>query len=241
MYPGAAMRIAHFLLLLGLAVRGVHSATVDTGAASQVGVDLEDLPTVLANTEVAFQSWLRQNPREYATGQPTVYVQKLGVFRSNALHVHEHNQRQQSYSLRLNEFSDLTFEEFSVRMGYKPSLDLQAPNPSRLGTFRHGTVDPPPEIDWTSKGAVTPVKDQGACGSCWAFSATGSIEGINQIVTKKLTLMSEQELVDCDREADAGCGGGLMDNAFHYVKRNGGLDTENDYRCGVRQHRCPAC
>ena len=83
-------------------------------------------------------------------------------------------------------------------------------------------------VDWVSKGAVTPVKNQGQCGSCWAFSTTGSFEGAYQVATGNLVSFSEQNLVSCDT-VDDGCSGGLMDNAFGWIKSNGGLCTEDDY------------
>jgi C1A family cysteine protease len=94
----------------------------------------------------------------------------------------------------------------------------------------------PSEINWVSKGAVTDVKNQGQCGSCWSFSTTGALEGIYKIQNQKLISFSEQQLVDCDnlknrenRGKDHGCNGGLMENAFEWISNNGGLCQETDY------------
>jgi len=86
----------------------------------------------------------------------------------------------------------------------------------------------PASVDWTTAGAVTPVKNQGNCGSCWSFSATGSIEGAYEIKYNNLQSFSEQELVSCDT-TDAGCNGGWMDDAFAWAQKNGGLTTEAAY------------
>ncbi|CAN0204884.1 unnamed protein product, partial [Laminaria digitata] len=86
----------------------------------------------------------------------------------------------------------------------------------------------PDEVDWTTKGGVTDVKNQGSCGSCWSFSTTGAMEGAHFIKTGTLAQFSEQELVDCD-SYDMGCDGGLMDNSFHWIQQNHGICSETDY------------
>ncbi|RVW51584.1 Cysteine protease RD19A [Vitis vinifera] len=113
-----------------------------------------------------------------------------------------------------------------------------APAPSRCTKGSDPpTNDLPTDFDWRDHGAVTPVKDQGSCGSCWSFSAIGALEGAHFLTTGNLISMSEQQLVDCDHECDPeeygacdqGCNGGLMTSAFEYILKAGGVEREETY------------
>lgn len=135
-----------------------------------------------------------------------------------------------SYTLSLNAYADLTHHEFKASrlgLGLSTSDKLNSNRPPflELGDDRHI----PSSVDWRKQGAVSEVKDQGRCGACWSFSATGAMEGINKIVSGSLVSLSEQELVDCDRTYNSGCGGGLMDYAYQFVIDNHGIDTEEGY------------
>jgi C1A family cysteine protease len=112
-------------------------------------------------------------------------------------------------------------------------LDAVGTSSDPVQTRLNGVLYLPSAIDWSMKNAVTPVKDQGQCGSCWSFSTTGALEGAYSIKTGNLVSFSEQQLVDCDTFGnggrDHGCNGGLMDNAFSWIAKNNGLCTESDY------------
>jgi len=127
-----------------------------------------------------------------------------------------------------NEFSDLTSQEFRARFNGLNITRIPKKSP-RLGLVR-SKVTIPDTWDWRTSGAVTPIKNQGQCGSCWSFSATGSMEGAWFISRKKLVSLSEQNLIDCSTaQGNEGCNGGLMDQAFQYVISNNGIDTEASY------------
>lgn len=160
------------------------------------------------------------------------------VFNRNAEIVRNHNAKKDTtYTMALNQFAHLTQEEFTQSyFGLKRNdfPRLKKLDQIMLLDERDGTPD---EIDWVKKGAVTPVKNQGACGSCWAFSTTGALEGAYFLKTGKLVSFSEQELVNCDH-VDQGCHGGFMDNANKFIRKNGGLCTESDFPYTAHRGSC---
>lgn len=191
-------------------------------------------------TSDLFQPWCQQHGKSYSTEEEKHY--RLNVFQDNYAYILRHNSNSNSsYTLALNAFADLTHHEFKLaRLGglsaSAASGDLIRLN--RGGLLIESSNDLPKSLDWREKGAVTPVKDQGSCGACWSFSATGAMEGINKIVTGSLISLSEQELVDCDRSFNSGCDGGLMDYAYEFVIKNHGIDTEEDYPYQAKATSC---
>jgi C1A family cysteine protease len=179
--------------------------------------------------EEKFYNWLQVHKVEVHSGEH--FVNMLANFASNDDLINVHNSGNETYTLGHNQFSHLNAEEwrtFVKGSGYSPrettpDAVLEAADPATLAA----------SIDWVSKGGVTGVKDQGSCGSCWSFSTTGALESAYKNKYGTLKSFSEQHLVDCDTRSnggtDMGCNGGLMDSAFTWTKKNGGLASEADY------------
>ena len=136
-----------------------------------------------------------------------------------------------SYFLKINQFSDLLHSEFVATMnGYRRNLKMNTTQNTGATFLPPEGFKLPIEVDWRKKGAVTEVKNQGHCGSCWAFSATGALEGQHFRKTGQLVSLSEKNLMDCSTKYDNdGCNGGAPQNAFIYIRDNHGLDTEESY------------
>jgi len=174
----------------------------------------------------AFTQWMSQHKMEFS---PEEFFLRFNIFKSNMDFVEAHNSQNLSYTVELNKFAHLTQGEFkAIYLGYKPELRYPGEQVETLQTLAPAAY-PTGSLDWTTKNVVTGVKDQGQCGSCWAFSTTGSMEGAIALAHSSLVSLSEQELVDCGAAyGNLGCNGGLMDRAFKYAEANG-LCTEAAY------------
>ncbi|XP_057464628.1 senescence-specific cysteine protease SAG39-like [Actinidia eriantha] len=177
------------------------------------------------------QQWVAHHGRNYKDEEEK--YTRFKIFKDNVECIEAFNAGvDRGYKLSVNQFADLTNEEFRAsRNGYKRKEAKFEAKLQLSTSFRYTNVSVVPFImDWRKRGAVTPVKDEGQCGCCWAFSAVAAMEGIIQLKNGKLISLSEQQLVDCDVGGeDKGCEGGLMDNAFQFIKQNNGLTTETNY------------
>lgn len=199
--------------------------------------------------ENQFHGWMKAHGKTYETTEEM--LQRMDIWMANNVFIESHNNRNPapSYTLGHNQFSDMTLEEYHEynKLGlFSPGIVATGMNdpavPSSVSIARRKlSGDPlPPTVDWVQGGAVVPVKNQGMCGSCWAFSAICAIEGAHYVDTGALVSLSEQELVDCDK-LDMGCGGGLMDNAFLFDENSTGICSEVDYPYAGRKHWITGC
>lgn len=158
------------------------------------------------------------------------------VWEQNAKKIAKHNLEAdlglKSYKLALNKFSDKTKKELDdIRKCFNSNDLHKITTKDKLFNSKRLDSTLPKHVDWRKKGFVTEVKDQGDCGSCWAFSSTGALEGQVKAKYGHLVSLSEQNLIDCSKkQGNDGCDGGYMESAFQYVIDNHGIDTEEAYR-----------
>ncbi|KAL3321154.1 Cathepsin L2 [Cichlidogyrus casuarinus] len=215
-------------------IHGRSWRTLETAASNSLKSVVDVFPEAIEKLQEIWVHFKNEFKREYRGALDE--LKHFYIFSENYVRAIEHNlkfmRNETSYRLGINKFSDRTAEEMRQLRGYKHSMRcLLKPSHKGSSYIAPNFIGPiPDQIDWRSKGAVTPVKDQGQCGSCWAFSTTGSVEGQHFRKTGKLISLSEQQLVDCSSSyGNMGCNGGLMDQAFQYLKEKGGDDTEESY------------
>ena len=205
------------------------AATAHRGGGTETSIDV---PSTAA---MRFRAWMRDHGKTYENEAEE--LSRRAVWLENELSLADLSRKIESAStpsnlvLAMNEFSDLSTDEFnSVMKGLLFSSsddddDTVTTEPLSMDELK----DLPTELDWREKGVVSPVKNQGMCGSCWAFSTTGALESANALASGKMVELSEQELLSCSRNGNFGCRGGLMTNAMKWIKWNGGIDSESDY------------
>jgi KDEL-tailed cysteine endopeptidase len=180
-----------------------------------------------------FTKWIAQHKKAYPMEH---FFARFNIFKQNVEFINQKNNENNGYTLAVNEFADLTLQEF---VAAKMKLDLPMTSSSEEKFEASGSA--PAEVDWRTSGAVAPVKDQGQCGSCWAFSAIGAIESRCFIKEHPATIenLSEQQLVDCSTSyGNQGCNGGWMDYAFQYAIDNKGVATTKDYPYKAVDQKC---
>ncbi|EEF49466.1 cysteine protease RD19A [Ricinus communis] len=233
-----AVRFSFFVISSILFVSAVTAETLTTDGEDPLirqvtdGQDESSANPNLLGAEHHFSLFKKKFKKTYASQEEHDY--RFKIFKSNLRRAERHQKLDPTATHGVTQFSDLTHSEF--RRQFLGLRRLRLPKDANEAPMLP-TNDLPADFDWREKGAVTAVKNQGSCGSCWSFSTTGALEGANYLATGKLVSLSEQQLVDCDHECDpaeegacdSGCNGGLMNSAFEYTLKAGGLMREEDY------------
>jgi len=192
--------------------------------------------SVLGNDFIErFENWFRDFDIHYTTDHQ--YLDMFDKWISNDKFIDDVNSQNLSYKLAHNQFSGMDTNDFRNFIGFEYNRGVlnntknyeNENNQQKSGQL----ASLPTSVNWVEVGAVTEIKNQGQCGSCWSFSTTGALEGAYYIKYGELLAFSEQQLVDCDNfkngGRDFGCNGGLMDNAFKWISKNGGICSELSY------------
>jgi hypothetical protein len=209
-----------------------------------------------------WEDWVRVHARVY--GSRDEAERRRQIYLREAVHVRSHNARAsrgaETYTVAVNKWSDLTHAEWAAQMGLTvgglitPQTAAAAAAATPNATYHNGSSSSsepaffwlpedgalggrgaPTSLDWRARGAVTPVKNQGGCGACWSFGATGTMEGAWFLAGHKLASLSEEQLIHCSGQ---NCGGGNPGHAIDYVVHNHGIDSERDYRYTAKNGRC---
>lgn len=181
-----------------------------------------------SEVDMKFINYIGQYQKSYQSKEE--FLQRMEIFARNAAIIAEHNSGDASYSMGVNKFTDMTEEELRARLGLADRKHIHRKIDGDNSFIIFNTTNLPTSVDWRPTGAVTPVIDQGSCGSCYAISAVGAIEGAYWKLTNQSTAFSVQQIVDCADGSyqNQGCGGGLPDWVFDYVWDNG-LETNASY------------
>jgi KDEL-tailed cysteine endopeptidase len=233
--------VVAFAAVIGTALSGKFAYNGESWKKEFTLVDYENL-----DLKKTFDDWKNDFEKKYVSIEEE--YQRFDIFIQNVQQISAWNTNSNGAKLRPNQFTDLTNEEFVKYVhgkngkcftGNRPKHTIGRKTP-KVEALR--VKEDPASVDWEAAGMVTPVKNQGQCGACWAFSATGAIECQYAIAHNgELNSLSEQQLIDCSvSEGNLGCDGGEMDAAFEYVKKSHGLCSEKEYPYKAQDGRCEA-
>ncbi|KAG4967930.1 hypothetical protein AAZX31_12G122400 [Glycine max] len=183
-----------------------------------------------AYSSVKHEKWMAQYGKVYKDAAEK--EKRFQIFKNNVHFIESfHAAGDKPFNLSINQFADLHNEEFKALLinGQKKEHNVRTATATEA-SFKYDSVTRiPSSLDWRKRGAVTPIKDQGTCRSCWAFSTVATIEGLHQITKGELVSLSEQELVDCVKGDSEGCYGGYVEDAFEFIAKKGGVASETHY------------
>lgn len=218
------------IILLSIAALAGLTLFIASQSTTDSGLNVDSL------TLTQFSNFRREFSKTYSSPQELEY--RLGVFRANLELIEAHNAGSSSYTLEINEHADLTYDEFAAKF-LGASEDLQGSARCEKTGSEPLNFSDERQVDWVKAGVVHPVKNQAACGSCWAFSAAGALESALAIFKGQKNLdIAEQELVDCSRSyGNGGCQGGLMHFAYDYILDKG-INNSKDYPYTARDGKC---
>jgi C1A family cysteine protease len=184
--------------------------------------------------EDQFVEFVARYSKNYAT---TEVLQRFSNFKATLQEIERHNAANLTWTMGVNEYADMSYDEFAAKM--LTGFDAASVQYDPSAPVREYKGEPlPNDVDWRTSGAVSPVKNQGSCGSCWAFGTTGAIESANKIKTGQMVLLSEQQLVDCaGSSGNQGCNGGLPSSAYNWIRANG-ICSAADYPYTGRDGTC---
>lgn len=230
------MNVGKVALILGITMIGLlgtmhYMNSEKINNTSNSTLEIEDATPEIQERFQLFKEWMKEHKKVYGLGEA---ISRFAIWNENYEKILEHNAKGLSWTLGLNQFSDLTLEEFSAMyLGYKHD-----PNAPRNDVYLVESGAKPQTFDWRTKGAVTPVGNQGQCGSCYTWSAGGALEGIYKIKKGELIELSTSQQLDCTSSyGNQGCSGGLMEYCFKYTKEKG-IMRASDYPYVAKVQTC---
>ncbi|XP_059494519.1 procathepsin L-like [Stegostoma tigrinum] len=192
-----------------------------------LGCGLVSILAVASTLDEGWKNWKSQHEKQYTEDEETY---RRMVWENNMRYIEQHNLEysmgKHTFTVGMNQFGDLTNEEFNELVSGMVQIDadnLTAPEVNERDEINEGEA-----VDWRKKGLVTPVKNQQQCRASWAFSALGAAEGQWAKAYGRLVSLSEQSLIDCDK-GNGGCRGGLLARAFRYLIRRRGINSAEAY------------